>query len=930
MKKVLAFLLLFVAGIALLLWIERPKAVESPPLPEVRAPYPPERPEDAAEARERDVSLPIPAESSIGVRGEVELGKRVTEGKNRGHKLYDLLAKDSRSIEDRVELFGITASLYDEDSGEEVLRLAAKTGGGTIKPTEQGLLGGFQLGPDLELHGVEVTLLRDAPVVPLTLRSENLVGTLEGGHFRTDGRVEISGKGLDASGVGFEFQVDRGLLRFFHEGVAEVEVEPGRIARLTCDDELAIASPPQGPRRISMDASGNANITLEGREAVALGAEHIRILGRPREGGSEPFGFDRIEAEGDVRLATPTSAFFAERAEIALQGSTTRFTATLHGEPNGYFAFQGSAAPLIGEEKPRELTTISFRGDGPLEVTRTEALDFALPGRGELEWEGAHLTANDSITGRFGPVLDEFLFVARGGVSIVRPEGALETEEFRLSREPSSEAQERLSASASGPAKLVGRADSEHTFELETVDQIDIALDGEVWRVPRASGVRLVVLGPNGFTARANQVLEFSEEPLGLVASGDVVLEAADGTLRGDRLEVQGPDHLIVEGTVEEPTKFRWERAEGVARRVERSGELVIAEDVERVSFAHDESTYEFACGRLLVSQDERTDSNGAVVGTIRISARGDVRAARLEDRIELDCQELEGVLSRHEKDGEFLYSSSTLTATGRVTARFERKEIDCELTSDKVQCEHSRRALQELSSFRLLAQGNVAIENRGLPPIRGEGDEFEFDDLNRGRYRGRLVAFEDRRVRAEGYWPESLHPFTMTCRWIQFSPSFIAAADPEGELVWTNTSKEGGEAVHVRARSQMVEADRERIALVGNVSLEDVGGGPRAWGLTADRARIEMREAAGDHPLRGIRASGSVVFRYGPGLRAFGDELTGRAEQLSVRITGSPARIFHRGLRWKAEWIEYDLLLNLFSTGRVLVEPVPKGDQPK
>ncbi len=910
MKKALLFLLLFAAGISILRWIEEPVKLDPASPPNVRSE--PFAPPDTVAAREVQ---------ETGNAGNLSFSGKFAYTQNEGgRKVYDLVAAGSRTVGDLVELDDLTGRVYDRETGEMVLSIRAAGGSAKLVQEKDTKLGEFHVSLDkaIDLRDVEATLLRDAPIVPLTLSAPDLVGRLDEGHFHTGGRVTISGTGISASGTGFEFFVDRGILRFLSDGNATVEVEAGRNASLDCRGGLSIESPPEGAREITLDAHEDASVKLAGREDLELHAQHIRVSGRPRSGGSEPFGFDRIEATEEVRLVTPTSEFTSNRAEIELEGSATRFVALLIGDPKGRLVFSsdaGAALPVLDDA-----FSVSFRGEGPLEVTRSDAVEFHLPGPAALDWKGARLTARDSLTGSFGPVADDALFVALGGVEIVRPDGSLETEEFRLRHERPLTGESRVSASATGPSRLIGEADAEHDFVLLTGERIDFALEGEVWRVPRALGVDLSVEGPRGFVARAAEVSEMSIDPLGLEAHGSIALDSEEGTLRGSRLSLRGPEHMIVEGAPGEPVTFRWQRVEGVAERVERSENLLIAEGVERASLAYQGDAHEISCRRLLVAEETVETADGELVETVRFTARDDVqvRTQRETDALSLDCDEIEGSLERHERGGEFLWSGSTLTATGNVGGRYSHAGTNFELTSERLVVERTDRGTEELSSARLVAQGKVIMDSRGEVQIHGEGDELEVDKLGRGR----LTALGDGRVTAVGVFPGKNHPFSMTGRWVQFSDTFLAAAEPEVDFWLTEGETARKESLHVRGKAERLEADREGVSFVGRVRLENVESGPQSWVLSAESARMEARRAAGNNLLAGLRADGDVAFRLGTSLVAYGDEFSVRAEQRRIRVVGSPARLFHQGMVWTGEEFEYDLVVHVLTAKNFEVGP--------
>lgn len=928
MKKLLLFLALFAAGVALLLWIERPsRRVRGSPLPPVEV-FPPEKPEDAALARPGEA--PPGAAASITVRGPVEYLRRVQEGRNQGRKLWVLSAKDSRPLGNDVELFDLTTTFFDAQTGEEVLRLSAENGRGTVTPQGSGP-GSFeaQFGEQVVLSGVEATLLRDAPVVPLVLKAPTLVGRLDSGRLTTEDRVEIEGRGLQASGAGLELVLERGLLRFRRDGAALIEVESGRRATLSCTGELLIESPPEADRRIALEAHGDARVELRARESLELEAQVVRLDGRQRRGGAEPFAFDQLLATEDVHLTAANSDFLAERAEIRLAGATGRFDATLSGTPHGRVFLSGDrAAPVDVGGIGAGAVSIAFRGAGPLEVSRREQLSFQLPGPAELEWSGALLSAARSIAGEFGPSEGDARFTAAGQVIIVRPDESLETERFELVHARAEDGGSRLTAAATGPSRLVSDQDPEHTVTLLTEERVDFAMVGETWHVPRALGVDLTIEGPEGVTAHAAEVRDFSAEPLALEALGDVSFRTAEGAGDGERLVLRGLDNAVVEGTSDRPVTFSFRHVEGVARRVERTGDLVVAEGVEHASLLHEEGRFELSCGRLLVAEERRTEADGVRVETVRFTAREDVqaRAELTEDTCDVACQQMEGVYTRNLRGEEFLWSAEELTAAGKVRALYRRPESQYEFTSDRLVIERKDRGAEELRSARLQATGNVVAEVRGDSPMRGEGHELTIDKLGRGR----LAAKEGERIRAEGTLPGQETPFSGTASWVVFSDSYFSASAPEFDLWVPPAGGEGVAPMHIRAGAQRMELDAAdrgvpTLSLTGDVRVANLADPESAWSLAARSASLETRSLSGVM-IKGLSAQGDVEFQYGPALRALGDSFAIRAEQRRVRIEGRPARVFQNALEWEGDWFEYDLVVHVLSSGKARLRPRPGG----
>jgi lipopolysaccharide export system protein LptA len=266
-----------------------------------------------------------------------------------------------------------------------------------------------------------------------------------------------------------------------------------------------------------------------------------------------------------------------------------------------------------------------------------------------------------------------------------------------------------------------------------------------------------------------------------------------------------------------------------------------------------------------------------------------------------------------------FLWSESSLHASGDVGGSLRRGATNFELTSDELSLERTDRGAEELSSGSVIARGNVNMTSLD-GDISGSGDLLEVDRLGRGM----LTADPGNRVRARGNFPGGRYPFDMTATWIQFSDVFLDAVDPEVEFDYLQAGVGGGVA-KARGRADRLEATPESVELSGRIRLEGTDQEQNPWKLEADRARIDGANLAGRGILAGLRASGNVGFELGSTIRARGEEFSVRTTQRRVRIAGDPAYVEYEGMTFNSAWIEYDLLVHLLRAGKGRIEPNPK-----
>jgi len=927
-KKLLLFLVLFSAGVGIVTWIDRSRGyVESAdPVPEEPAPEEPARPGAARPAEsagegEGEVEEP----PRLVLRGEFSYTKFAEDRAEGDLKLYELEAEDSRAVDDSVVVLEeLTAIVYLPDTGEEHLRVRAREARASIRELTDEFR--VQLEDAVDLVDVEVTLLRNAPVAPLTLRAPALEGNLETGVFRSDGRVEIESESLEASGTGFRLESDGGLLRFDHHGFARVVLEPQKTASLGAVGPLVVRSSPDGDELVLVAEDG-AKLTLLALESVEVDADRIEIRGE-RDDAEEPrLAIERIVADGSVVLRSGSNRFEGDSATLALGAAGGELDATLRGEPSGLLEL-GAAAELIGAGSTREAVQVAFSGAGPLTVQRRGDLEFQLAGPAQLAWQDATLDAAQGVAGRLAPDGRSAEFRAREDVRLVRADWSLETSRFDLTHD--AERTPPLTARASGPSTLRGREGPEHTFVLDTTERLDFELGRGAWRVPLAEAVELEVVGPDSYTARARQVRDFRAEPLAFRAVDDVAVDSADGTVRGALLWVEGLDRFLMEGREGEPLQFDSPDGSWRARRLERRGDRIVAEQVESARFREEADELELACERLVAERRVEVDETGIERTRQELDATGDVRSTLLYlgDRYRVDCAELLAVRVSNRRDGVFLWSEATLDAVGSVRAEAEHRGTRYDLRSRELEVVRRDRAAEELLSATLTARGDVRFEGEAADVrVEGEGELLTVDK----RGRGRLEAEPDGRVRARGRMPGSGHPFDLDAAWLSFSETYLDAADPDVRFDLASRVGAEGELdpslLHSRATADALACTTDSVELSGNVHVEDHDDDATPWSLDAGEVRFEGRAGKGQptSALNTLVAWDDVRFRMGTTIEARGDELSARPGQRRVRMTGN-VRVLYQGMRLENDWIEYDLLLRALRGGRGRLGPDPEA----
>lgn len=913
MKKFLLFALLFAASVMVLKCIEG-DPTQGQEIIESNYPNPFEDDEDIA------------TDVRIGINGKFEYTK---EDPNNGKKVYFFKAMTKTLPGGVVKLDNISAVIFDPETGEETARVKAGRGSTSLHSEVEELTTNFDLELDdsIELEDVELELLGQTPIAPLFLRTPNLSGVMAEGRFWSDSPVIIDSATLRASGTGFDINASEGHIVLRAQASAELATEKGREVLLSCSGVLDMREDVQSEGGVTLQANDNAKLSVAGDDPLSLEGDRILIFGHRKDSTNSSttresladersLGFETVRAEGGVRLSSSNNLFLAELALLELGSQPGTFEATLSERPRGSVRLdQLPSEGLAG--KPLELR---FEGQGPLTLVQAATTSFQLPGPASLEWEETRLTA-----ARMTGVLEEGRaeFQATDNVLVQRPDGSLTTDEFLLTHIRDDSDRGNLMAVAGGKSLLSGAADTDHHFQLWSDRRIAFEIFEDGWRLPQILGMRLLVDGPRGFEAKADEVSGFQWDPLRFEASSNVELLASDGKLRGEDLQVWTTEDLRIEGTQDDPVVFSSPEGTWKALWVERHGNLVVAEDVGEARFIQGQDEVVVSCKRLEArSIEEPTDQEGIVRKRVEFEALGGVVAsAQLTgNELELKAEALKGQRSEYLRDGEFLWAETSLFAGQGVIAVLQRDDTAFQLTSRELDLYRVDRGAADLFSTRLQARGEVQIESLDGNQLSGTGDQLEIDRLGRGR----LKADEGKRVVMQGSLPGSDYPFEMTADWITFSDTFLDASKPEirfavqqlDDLSFLPSALRTG----AKASADLLECGSESLTFSGTVTVEGSDDFGQPWNLQATRVKIDgqpSEESARLGILDALRAWDGVVFKLGTQLLAHGDELRVEKSQRRLRIEGSPTRVQYQDFDLFCPWLEYDFQLRTLRTGK-------------
>ncbi len=873
----------------------------------------------------------------------------------------EVRSEDSRTLESHDEL--VDALLRDLDPLTQELRATVQAA--LVRMRRTGMTEEFfpVLEGRVELEGVHAELLAGAPLVPMTLDAASAEIDVREVEMRTmtvpeSERVRVGSPSFDAEGDGIVVRLDESAFSLLANGIIDFGKNTADPVRLSSNGPIDVrrqaveGEGDDAPATVVLEASREALLEFRGAEGSRLTAQRIRIVGHESEAGGEVFLIERMEADGDVVWASDRTEARGETLTLEFGDDGTLARWTLEGSPS----IRVSLAAMEGVEPPPgvsldDLEFVTIEGDGPLTGEVGEVRRFRMAGPALVEARNANLRSNGDVTGwLLTPAEDDApdegetaRFDATGGVVFELEDNTMYATEVELGlrRDEAGEMVQRLVAR--GGASLEGTLEDGRAYTLSSADRAAVSRVGERWHVEEALGVVLSIEDPDGFTARADRVWDFDPIELTLRAEGDVSLEGAEGTGRGEQLIVDDPKSFQLLGTSD--SKATFERPDGRAEallvvvsenRLTASGE-VHADLRRRIEPEGREEGYDIRCEDLLLIGDEERDPNtGLLRRGLHVEARGrtnvriewGVESARIRtDYLEGDRVELH----RGPDDALVLVdATTTLFADGRVVGLLSMEDSDLDLDCDRLDFERFEGAEQE-NRYDVTAQGHVRFDLLMRDVATGEGDEAESEmiALSGEGHRltldetlsGTLEPLRGGRVLVIGSLLSQEAPFELSADRFEFAGAErLRAVRPE-LVVWKLAEAMEGlpfEATGLHARSNHMNATREKLELYGDVSVLSTTKAGAPWSLTADQVTVSGQAAARpeDAQLDALHAQGNVVFFLGVKdqrldeqtvASAHGDTLTASSIWGILRLTGTPARIDSSVFISEAEWIDFD-----------------------
>ncbi|MFT5050041.1 MAG: hypothetical protein ACI8QZ_001435 [Chlamydiales bacterium] len=786
---------------------------------------------------------------------------------------------DGRGVYDAHNL---TIETYDPATGD--LRMTVTAVRGRIRIDEGG---GMRLADEggVELFDVTVTQHTGGALVPLVFSAEHLIGRIDVEAFETAGDTEvvIEGVGLSGRGRGLVFDGLSGSFRLTRGGSFDFSSDTGT--------PLRFSTPENGPLQI--DRVDDTHLTLRASDGVEIGLQ-ADPLGRVTAREAELFAriegsevqLERAIVTGEVEATRGTDRFAGDRARLAFGEDNQLAQLEMEGSPEWELtlADQGEGALRVEGD-----------GVGPLIVDWLGTLHFDMRGVSSFRVPSRDLVvqAAGGMSGTINENGSDGQFRALESVRLTDALWNVVTDELSIRIWGDG----RVRTSAVGLTRIAGTDASGQPVDMTATDGVELAGEGEAWRVVLAREVELVTTGVDGLRMTAGLVRDADLAQQTLEAEGGVTYSSPLGTGQAQRASVLGSNDFELHGGEGDLARFR------------------ITPPVKTHSAADEAANIGNFQAREIAVHAQKVDATGDVSATILAGAR----TYRLEsDTLQVETENLER------------RTGSTFTAVGTGVRRASLREsgLDVTLSADEVRLsgawvESEVESGNAPEPADVVASGSVEVEYFGGIEVGAAGARFILErDAS-----GRIEAEEGQRVSAWGRFPDSELPYELTADWVEFNAERVRAPKPS-VFVDTQLMPFGLPVVtrnrFTRADADWLVADQDGLLLTGGVHLE--GADQEDYGLTLDADMLRLLVNNSDSPVaRGEAAPVVSVERFEAwgGFRANyqgnalvqGNYCLASPERLLLE--GGPARVDVLGLALESRQIDVDLVNFLVTSER-------------
>ncbi len=960
MKKVVLFLLLFGAGLTVLVWVvgkDAPKEDVAPkekPAPPTNFTEVPGAPTKPGEQR---------AAVGIVLDGRTDFTVFTSDDPEQGRPLYQVHSDDLKALGgDLYDAHELTIAVHDPETKKLRFELSSPVTQLHI-PIQQGK---FTIGDGekVDFSSVRMTMHEGAPIVPLSLSTPKLTWHLVQGRLvdRIDSqdRVQFDGNGFHAEGTGFDLRREASGAALTHDGemvltrdgLVRLRLERGGEATLRATGSgpirvkrvLVDPTKPDGPATLDLSTTDGSKFDVSGEEPLVLEARTLHLVGRGGSKDLADFRLERIDALEDVVATSRGDTFRARHAEfwfrendrlergvldgnVVLESSgdvfhgdaaTFAFDAggrlsrtELNGSPRGTVVLGKYLAqrPNPGEiERKLQDAQAELDGVGPLVVTFGGDTTLDLAGASTLKVPalGFELLSGERLTGAVRKDRRGGTLAARGGVHARYTDAELVTDALDVRIELPAPDKEAVIVVTNGTTTVTGTPAGKGQVTLVAAGGLEARTSQGRVSIPIARRVTLKAEGPDGFDASAERVNDLDWDTKEFVAEGNVHFNGAAGDGNAERAVVHGRESVELYGTSSDPARWILARrettkgplsAEARALEITARDEEVHARGEVVVDFAAGQDAYHLASNALDLALDPLP------AGVAPADAKERTYHAKAKGGVRANFASLG-------RKGEL--ECQTLTVDGTARTREKGAEGDARLGDSDI-----------------VAEGGVRVDWKPDPlaaaaGLRGSGDKFTLDR----RRHGRLESFDGRTVDARGTLGERGQPYAMRATWIDFDETHVEAAnvvvgiDPEAGAL------PAGTPAVLELSTQHFHANEREIVLDGKAHATGRTGQGEGWEIDSGTLRITgdfQRDAKLDRKaIAWIEATGGFTATLQDRARAIGDTLRGNAD--TTRIEGSPARlelVARAGAVLESSWIQYDAENLLLSSDKGKLTPV-------
>jgi len=939
MKKILLFLLLFSGGLALLFYLQGEQDPKENP---VKPPTVEDQTEDQGGP---EITIPMVDEEDPGNQRQLSMqfsGPYGFIGDGDPDpvtgvlpRLYKFTTSNWRPVEDDLALADdVVLLLYDPATDTVRAEIRANRGYLHLDLDSQG---GFAISSSkpVRLEGVDLTILRGAPITPMHFRAPALDWLRVDGSFSSADRIVLESPGISAVGTGMRIVTSEGResITLLRDAEMTFELDDGTTAKL---ESLGLSplvlsrALDAGLDRIRLTVDDGARLSLPGGRV--LNSQSLTVIGERQLktdlAGNETgqFQLTSVEALGQVSMTGEEGTLYGSEA-------TMEFDA--QGQPESMVVSGSPRAELGILTSPTTIANASIEGVGPLTIQLGTKGRFELKGPAVMNWPKERLvvSAKDWVRGSYEEATEQATIHAQGAVKVTHPEGELEGPSLEITYEQLAMGVELAHLKVEGPSVLkaqdeLGRVlvveakgellahtrreegDPKSKFILERADDVTVNVKTPVAKekdfTATCGVLRDIDLGARTLVAENGVTYQVE----GLFGKGDRVLmnsetdfevfgtaaNPATLTLEGGTGKLGSVDSVVLEASYLHATPMRIETAEAV--------EIVLKSGARTLNASAADLLFEWLA----------EESSDKAPRPYRMTATNLERAGLREagDELLLSCAKLVVEGEFGEEIGPF-----EMDATGKVRIEASGKEREL---SDRIGGTSKLVGLGERFTWVVTAE-DLAGEDAGL-----------------GAGRGRLSTDEGKRVRSLGNLAGERLPYEMSADWVEFDRENFRAKAPHLRIDSTNLptsqgpgSVDGSQVFDVTAKSLV--ATRNVIRLEDTVHLIGESVGNYSWSLDSDEVEIRLDLDASTEPVEGESFTPSViesVVAQGNLAVNFNGEMQGTGKRMvavddTLRLEGRPARLEVADYAWESGWIEISLRDEIVTTGPGQI--VPRGE---